>query len=208
LLTGQSGGYNGKVYQIAEHVRTPYPLPAELPPILIGTWGPKLAALAGEIADEVKVGGSANPALVPKILEHIRRGEQRARRTPGSVGLVLGAVTVVDSDRAMARQAAKRSVALYLPVVARLDPSVTVEPELLERISTLVNQGQPEQAGALISDELLDLFAFAGNPNDIIRQAEALFETGVRRLEFGTPHGLSPQVGLQLIGEQVLPHLR
>lgn len=207
LLTGQTGGYNGRVFQLAEHVRAPYPLPAEAPPLLIGTWGPKLAAIAGEIADEVKVGGSANPALAPWILAHIRHGEQRAKRSPGSVGLVMGAVTVVDSDREQARQAARRSLALYLPVVAGLDRSVEIEPEQLERIASLVNQGQPGEAAGLISDELLDLFAFAGSPGDIIRQAENLFEAGVTRIEFGTPHGLSPQVGLRLIGEQVLPNL-
>lgn len=207
LLTGQSGGYDGKVFQIAEHVKAPYPFLGKLPPLLIGTWGPKLAALAGEIADEVKVGGSANPTLVSRMLGNIRRGEQQSGRAPGSVGLVLGAVTVVDADRDLARQAAKRALALYLPVVASLDPSVTLDPELLRRIAVLVNQGQSEQAAALISDELLDIFAFAGNPNDLIQQAETLFEAGVRRIEFGTPHGLSPQTGLQLIGEKVLPNL-
>lgn len=208
LLNGQAGGYPGEVFRLAEHVRAPYPLPAEMPPLLIGTWGPKLAAIAGEFADEVKVGGSANPAVAPWIADHIRRGEQRAKRPPGSVGLVFGAVTVVDTDRELARQAAKRSLALYLPVVARLDRSAAVEPELLERISARVDRGQHDQAAALISDELLDLFAFAGEPGDIIRQAEGLFEAGVSRIEFGTPHGLSPAVGLQLIGEQVLPNLR
>lgn len=208
LLTGQTGGYQGEVFQLAKHVRAPYPLPDEAPPLLIGTWGPKLAAVAGEIADEVKVGGSANPALAPWMMTHIQRGEQRAERPPGSVGLVFGAVMLVDTDRQRARQAAKRSLALYLPVVAGMDRTVEIEPELLRRIASRVNQGQPEQAAALISDELLDFFAFAGNPGDIIMQVENLFEAGVTRIEFGTPHGLSPQEGLQLIGKQVLPNLR
>ncbi len=208
LLTGQVGGYEGQVFQLAEHVSAPYPLPAEMPPLMIGTWGPKLAAIAGEIAGEVKVGGSANPALAPWMLAHIRRGEQRAGRTPGSVGLVLGAVTMVDEDRELARQAAKRSLALYLPVVAGLDRTVEVDPERLERMASLVNQGQTEQAAALISDDLLDVFAFAGAPADIIHQTESLFEAGVTRIEFGTPHGLSTREGLRLIGEQVLPNLR
>jgi 5,10-methylenetetrahydromethanopterin reductase len=63
-------------------------------------------------------------------------------------------------------------------------------------------------AGALIPDDLLDRFAFAGNPNDIIRQSEALFAAGVTRIEFGTPHGVTPIEGLRLLGERVLPALR
>ena len=65
LLAGGSAGYDGRVFQIAEHVRAPYPLPEGDIPLQIGTWGRKLAALAGEIADELKIGGSANPDIIP-----------------------------------------------------------------------------------------------------------------------------------------------
>ena len=39
-------------------------------------------------------------------------------------------------------------------------------------------------------------------------QALALFAAGAGRVEFGTPHGLSEESGLRLLGEAVLPHLR
>jgi len=42
------------------------------------------------------------------------------------VGVVIGAVSVIDEDRAAARAAARQTVALYLPVVAPLDPTVAV----------------------------------------------------------------------------------
>jgi hypothetical protein len=44
---------------------------------MIGTWGRGLCAVAGELADEVKVGGSANPAVVPFIRDYIAVGEKR-----------------------------------------------------------------------------------------------------------------------------------
>ena len=208
LLSGSSGGYHGDIYRIAEHVRAPYPLPDGDIPVLIGTWGPKLAALGGEMADEVKVGGSANPDLAPIIRGYINEGEKRAHREPGSVGLVMGSVTVVDEDRDLARRAAREAVALYLPVVAPLDPTLEVDGELLTRIGENVEKGEMEAAGRLISDGLLERFALAGNVNDLIRQAEALFDAGVGRVEFGSPHGLDPKNGVRLIGERVLPALK
>lgn len=210
MLSGKEGGYHGQVYQIAPHVRAPYPLPSQpIPiPILIGTWGRKLCGLAGEIADEVKVGGSANPDIVPVIRDYIASGERTAGREVGSVGVVMGAVSVIDEDREAARQAARRSVALYLPVVAGLDPTVQVEPELIARLETLANQQAWDEAVALISDDLLDRFAFAGNADDMIHHASRLFEAGAARVEFGTPHGLSQaETGLRILGEQVLPEL-
>lgn len=211
LLSGATCGFEGKVYRLAPHIRAPYPLPPpdQKIPLLIGTWGRKLAALAGEIADEVKVGGSANPDLVPVVASWIAEGERLAGRPAGSAGVVMGAVTVVDNDRELARQSARRAVALYLPVVASLDPTLTVEPELIERIRAAVRTGRPEEAAPLISDDLLDRFALAGSPADLIDRAEALFAAGAHRIEFGTPHGIGadPAPAIRLLGASVLPAL-
>jgi 5,10-methylenetetrahydromethanopterin reductase len=208
ILSGELAGYNGHVYRIAEHAQAPYTVPDENVPLLIGTWGPKLAALAGEIADEVKVGGSANPDIAPLIHEYINQGECSAKRDPGVVGLVMGSVTVVDDDRDLARLAAKQALALYLPIVASLDPTVSLDPDLLKRIRMHVEAGDRDRAGRLISDELLELFAFAGDTSDLIRQGERLFAAGVDRIEFGAPQGLTPETGIRLIGEGVLPVLK
>ncbi|MEO0565426.1 MAG: LLM class flavin-dependent oxidoreductase, partial [Chloroflexota bacterium] len=131
LLGNQTGGVTGSRYHLAEHVRTPYPLPpnTEKIPILIGTWGSLLAAVAGEVADEVKIGGSANPDFVPVMRERIAVGERNSNRAEGTVGIVVGAVCVVDENGDAARALARREVALYLPVVARLDSTLHVEPE-------------------------------------------------------------------------------
>jgi 5,10-methylenetetrahydromethanopterin reductase len=208
LLAGTSGGYNGEIYQLAAHVKAAYPLPSEPVPILIGTWGAKMCVLAGELADEVKVGGSSNPDIVPRIQGYTVEGERNAGRPMGSVGIVMGAVTVVDEDRQQARRAARQAVALYLPVTIPLDPTLQVEPDLVARLRDLANRQAFESASHLISDELLNRFAFSGTAADIIQQCEALFDAGARRIEFGTPHGLKPETGIRILGEKVIPPLR
>jgi 5,10-methylenetetrahydromethanopterin reductase len=210
LLSNGTGGVEGSMYHLAEHVRAPYPLPpnADKIPLLIGTWGPQLAAVAGELADEVKIGGSANPDFVPVLRDYIAVGERTAARDEGTVGVVVGAVCVVDEDGNAARALARREVALYLPVVAALDKTLTVEPALITRIRSAVEADDLDTAAANISDDLLDRFAFSGTPNAIIRQCEGLFAAGTRRIEFGTPHGLQSEHGIQLLGKRVLPELR
>lgn len=208
MLSGQTGGYQGKVYQLAAHVKAPYPLPNKPIPILVGTWGRKLSAIAGELADEVKVGGSANPAIVPVIQGYIAEGEHTANRPLGSVGVVMGAVSVIDEDRERARQMARRAVALYLPVVAPLDPTVQIDPALMQRVEGHVNREEHDAAAALISDDLLEKFAFAGNADDFIAHTVQLFEAGAQRVEFGTPHGIPSENGIRLLGERVIPALQ
>ena len=195
----------GRVFNIAPHVRAPYPLPEREIPLMIGTWGKRLARLAGEIANEVKIGGSANPEMAKYLRNAITQGELLAGREPGSVGIVVGAVTVVDEDRAAARKKARREAALYLPVVAKLDPTVDIDQELLDRMAKLVVEAEPAAAEKLISDELLDRFAFSGTPSDLLDQVHALADAGVSRVEFGTPHGLQAEIGIRLLGEQVIP---
>ena len=208
LLAGDRSGYAGEIFRLAPGFGFEYPILRSSVPLLIGAWGPALAALAGEVADELKVGGSANPDLVRVMRARLAAGEHRAGRPVGSVGVVFGAVTVVDDDGAAARAIARREVARYLPVVAPLDPTIDLPSELLREMAERVARGAEGEAAALVPDEALDRFAFSGTPEQVARQATDLFMAGVDRVEFGTPHGLSEEGGIRLLGERVLPQMR
>ncbi|WP_248958657.1 LLM class flavin-dependent oxidoreductase [Sphaerisporangium perillae] len=207
LLGGDTGGYEGDMFRLEPGTRLRYAVRRPHPPLLLGAWGPKGAALAGRIADEIKVGGSANPAMVPVIRERVRAGAEWTGRDPGDIGIVLGAVTVVDTDGAAARARARTEVAMYLAVVAELDPTAEVPADLLARVRDLVGAGHDRAAGELIPDDVLDMFAFSGTPEQVAAQAQALIDAGVRRVEFGTPHGLDDDLGVHLLGTAVLPLL-
>lgn len=208
LLAGDTGGYQGKAHGIGPGFRLRYRPLRDTVPVLLGVWGPRGAALAAELADEVKIGGSANPDMVATMAGWLADGCARAGRRPDAVGVVAGAVTVVDHDRDAARALARTEVAMYLDVVAAMDPTVTVDPDLLTRLRALLAQGRDADAGALLSDDLLDRFALAGSPADLAEHALALFDAGASRVEFGTPHGLDPGRGLALLGREVLPRIR
>jgi 5,10-methylenetetrahydromethanopterin reductase len=198
LLDGDDSGLEGRRFSLPRGGRLRYPVLRRSVPLLIGAWAPRLAAFAGEAAQELKVGGSANPDVVPVMRERLGNPDVR---------IVLGAVTVVDEDADRARRIARREVAMYLAVVAELDPTVSLEPELVARIRDLVRAGDDEAAGALISDDVLDRFAFAGSPEQIAAHAEAVFDAGAGRVEFGTPHGRPERNGVQLLCREVLPRL-
>lgn len=208
LLGGSTSGFQGEVFSLAPGTALRYPVQRPRPPLLIGAWGERGAALAGRIADEIKVGGSANPAMVPVIRERLRVGAEQAGRSVDDVGIVLGAVTVVDPDGAAARARARREVAMYLAVVAELDPTANVPADLLARVRAETAAGRHDEAARLIPDDLLDLFAFSGTPEQVAEQARRLIDAGVRRVEFGTPHGLTDERGVTLIGREIVPMLR
>lgn len=208
LLSGDTSGYVGAVHRIETGFRLRYTPLRPRVDILLGVWGPKGAALAAELADEVKIGGTANPDMVRLMSGWLATGCRDSGRDPAEVGLAAGAVTVVDTDGEAARDRARTEVAMYLDVVAALDRTVTVDPDLLAELRILLAEDRHQAAGALLPDDLLDRFAFAGTPEQVAAQAAGLFEAGATRVEFGTPHGLDSGAGIDLLGSQVLPLLR
>lgn len=207
LLAGEGEEVRGTHFALPAGVRLrPSPLRRAVP-VLVGTWGPRLARRAGSFADELKVGGSANPAMVAVARSWLAPAPD-ARDLERRVRVVFGAVTVVDLDGDAARRRAREEVAMYLDVVAALDPTVAVEPALLAKLHDRVAAGDRVGAGALVPRSLLDRFAFAGPPAEVAEHALAVLAAGADRIEFGTPHGLTDRAGVALLGEQVLPAVR
>lgn len=160
LLAGDRNGYAGEVFALAEGAALAYePLRREVP-LLIGTWRPRAAAFAREVAAEVKIGGCANPEMVRLMRSWL--GEDGPR-------IVVGAVTVVDEDGSEARERARARVQMYLDVVGGLDPTLELAP----------GQATP-----------LEKFVIAGTPDEVAAHALALYDAGAHRVEFGNPSGL------------------
>jgi 5,10-methylenetetrahydromethanopterin reductase len=205
LLRGDTDGVRGATFRLEPGFELRYERRRPSVPLLIGAWGPALAAVAGRVADELKVGGSSNPAMVAVMRERVAVGARAVGRDPDDVGIVLGAVSVVDEDGERARAIARTEVAMYLAVVAELDPTFRVPPAVLARVRTLVEAGDHRRAGAAIPDEVLDRFAFSGTPEHVAALVRGALDAGARRVDLGTPHGISVEAGIELIGRRVLP---
>jgi 5,10-methylenetetrahydromethanopterin reductase len=208
LLAGSKEKYQGEIFSLAGGESFRWNIYRSDIPFLLGSWGAKTIRACLQDINEIKVGGSANPDLVPQMRRVIADAAARIKRDPADISLVFGAVTVVDLDGQAAKKLARREAALYLPIIAELDPSLDIEPARLEGIRAAAARHDYEQVATYISDELLRRLAFAGTPDEITAQTATLFEAGVQRVEFGTPHGLTTGAGLRLLGERVLPALR
>jgi 5,10-methylenetetrahydromethanopterin reductase len=200
LLDGRDDGFAAQHYTMRAGWRPSYALPPVRVPLMLGAWGERMLALGGELTDEVKVGGCASDEMVS--LARRRVGNDR-------VGVVIGAVTVVDGDGDAARRVARRRAVHYIDVIGAGDSiAATQYGDNLKQIHDAMAGGDVETAEAALPDELLRRFAFAGTPDEVIRQAESVFEAGATRIEFGSPHGLDEAEGIRLLGERVLPYFR
>lgn len=213
LLAGDASGYTGRAYSINPGFALVTPRLRPRVPVLLGVWGARGAALAAEIADRVKIGGSANPDMAAWMGARLDEAAASldAKGTPRRaerVTIGIGAVTVVDEDGEAARALARREVAMYLDVVGPLDPTVEIDPELLDRLRVALADQDLDTASGLVGDDLLDRFAMAGTPEQVGDHVLRLLDAGADSVELGTPHGLDSEVGLRLIGERLAPIVR
>lgn len=202
LLRGDAGGYEGPVYSLEPRTTLRYEPWRPVVPLLIGTWSKALAHYASAVADEIQAGGSANPEMVGHLrqLSH----DEATGRGPK---ICLNAVTVVDEDHDAAIRAARAASALYFEVVARLDPTIDVDEELMIEMRRLLDVGEDQRAGALIPERILDKFAFAGTPAEVAQRAARIIDAGAHRVEFDTPFGLDTDMGLRLLTTEVVPRV-
>ena len=208
LLRRSTESYAGKVYKLAGGDSLRWNIRRADIPFLLGTWGSKtIHACIGEIA-EIKIGGTANPDVIPQIRADVETAAMSVERDPKEVRIAVGAVTVVDRDGAAARKLARREAALYFSVIAKLDHTLKVDPDLLARLNDASAAFDFDKVASNLSDDLLRRLAFAGTPDEVAEQVHALHAAGAGRVEFGTPHGLSNEEGLRLLGEAVLPAVR
>ncbi len=208
LLCQSTEPYHGKVFSLAGGEALRWSIRRPDIPFLLGTWGPKTMRACMTDIDAIKIGGTANPDVMPQIRGTMAGAATAVGRSPSEIHLAAGAVTVVDHDGRAARDLARREVALYVPVIAAFDSTLAIDPDRLDRIREAAAVHDYERASRHISDALLRRFAFVGTPNDVAEQAASLFEAGVQRVEFGTPHGTTTAEGLRLLGEEVLPALK
>lgn len=178
LLAGDASGVAGGRFTLAPGTVLAYPVVRDAVPLMIGTWGKETMRWAATVADEVKLGGTANPDFV---------GAAREWLGSSPVRIVTGCVTVVDEDGGRARAHAREIVAHYLDVVAHLDPTLELRP----------GQSPP-----------LERFCIAGTPEQVAARVLGLWEAGADRVELGTPQGRTTVAGVDLICERVLPLLR
>ncbi len=128
LLSQSTEPYHGMVFSLAGGEALRWSIRRPDIPFLLGTWGAKTMRSCMADIDAIKIGGTANPDIMPQIRTTIAEAATAVGRSSVELHLAAGAVTVVDHDRRAARELARRKAALYLPVIAAFDPTLEIEP--------------------------------------------------------------------------------
>jgi 5,10-methylenetetrahydromethanopterin reductase len=179
LLAGRVVNYQGNAYQLSgKDSRLEFP-PQHAVPILIGTRSPRIAKLAGELADMIVIGARyISDQQLANYLGWISEGAAHAGRNIDSIEVAPRLTLCASNDGELARQSVKLYAAYYLALLR--PPDLLIEERKLQNIINAVrrvkgwyfspNVQYPKEIDNLVDDEIVDNFAVAGTPDQCIEK--------------------------------------
>ncbi len=159
----------------------PEPLPWGPPPVMLGALGPVMTRKAGEVADGLLLMPfNSRQHILERALPAFRAGLEASGRAEGDVQLVpqvIAAVGRTEEELAQATVGARGLVAFYASTPAyRPVLDVHGHEELQPRLQELMREGDMAGMAAAVDDEVFDLIAVRGTPQECARLIAAKFD--------------------------------
>lgn len=193
--TGERLDYRGEYYQhtLMSPFWTPAPHEHRIP-LWLAAVGPRMTRMAGEGADGVLLHTFTTRQYLDEVtVPALAEGAARTGRDPDDIELSIPlfmAMGDTDEELAGMRSEVARQLAFYASTpayrpVLELSGRGEVQPEL----TALSKAGRWDEMSRLVDDELLDLFAISGKPEQMPELARAHLGSRVGRVTsyFGWP---------------------
>lgn len=188
MLAGEKTDFAGETLRSKGYRQAP----AEpSPPLYLAALRSKMVETAAEIADGVILNLFPRSAL-PKIMEHVAIGAERAGKDPAEVEIVCRHMVAVSEDREAARNAFRAGfVGYYATPVYNKFLEWAGYPEAAAEIREGWAAKDRERTAAALPDELVDEIAVIGGPDecrDLMRwYADAGIHTNIISCMFPHP---------------------
>ena len=176
-------------------------------PIYLGVSGPRMLALAGEIADGVLLTCSSD--YLPTSIGDLQKGAERVGRDIDELDVTNSLVISVSDNETEARDIA-REIVLDLVAWGKPDAVVAsgIKRQDQEMIRQAIEKKGPEGAVDLVTDKMVDALSAAGTIERCLTKSLDQVKKGVGHVIFCLPFGPDPEEAMQRIGKELVPKLR
>jgi probable F420-dependent oxidoreductase len=176
----------------------PGPNPHGKPRIFLAGVGNLMTEVAGEVADGFMCHGFTTERYLREVtLPALERGRQKAGKTMDGYEIVGPSFVVTgntEEELAKAAQGTRQQIAFYGSTPAyRKVLDEHGWGELQPQLNALSKQGEWEQMGTLIDDEVLDTFAIVAEPEQLAPKLAARYGDVVDRISFYPPDRDDPE---------------
>ncbi|MEM1574657.1 MAG: 5,10-methylenetetrahydromethanopterin reductase [Nitrososphaerota archaeon] len=201
LLNGERVTFKGKIYEV-KNAKLNYK-PLKKIPIYIGAQGPKMLALAGSLADGVLINAS-HPIDFEYATKYIKESLEKREEKIDFFDIVAYTSLSIDENEEKAKEAVKIVVAF----IVGGSPQTILERHGIDiskasEISNAISKGDFSKALSLVDEKMLNEFAIAGTPEQIIEKFNELKKMGVTQIVAGSPIGPEVKKSIKLYGEVI-----
>lgn len=209
LLAGETVTYHGETLNL-DRLKLSFPARRDIP-IYVAARGDKALAMAGAVADGVMIATYATPRGVRHALERVGSGAERSGRTLDDLTLFSRVDGWIDPVGDRARDAIRPMIARLLaashPDRTFVDAAGVCIPEKLERVIATRHREQAQAAAALVTDDLVDAFSWAGTAADVAARVGEIVKLGIREITFmpHAPDGETVGTGIAAFAKDVIP---
>jgi 5,10-methylenetetrahydromethanopterin reductase len=213
LLSGTHEEYPGKIFRASTEAGLRWRYSAtHSPEYWIGSWGPKMAGLAGrmKLVSGLMVSSITDGGYLSHIRDIVKKAANSVFRNPDEIEIGCVPGTIVSTNRDNARELARRASAVYLPYLSPMTEYVGIEKGEIESVSEALSRNDFAAASSYISDRAVDSFKLWGTPDDMIDKILRMLNSGkgADRINFGFGRGEDDIQSIELLGEKVIPYLR
>lgn len=207
LMAGETLDYEASTFRLANaHLHYKH---RDRVPIYIACSGPRMLALAGEVADGVIVQCGVFPGVVDYARQHLAEGAAKAGRSLDDVEIWIMACGAISDDRADGLKRSKTMAAWFAQTAPQCCELAGIEPALVRRIREVYSGGefnQAQAAAALVPDEMAALFTLGGTPADARERLARLIQRGVTAINF-MPTSNARGKSIELFSREVMAPL-
>jgi 5,10-methylenetetrahydromethanopterin reductase len=177
-------------------------------PLYVGAVNQRMLQATGALADGAYLGAITSPGYTTWAARQLDQGAARAGRQPRSLDLIANVLTSVSTDARAARAAVRPVLAYYLwRVEGVVTDQAGADPEAVAEVRRTVAAQGVKTGAARVSDQLVDVFAAAGDPDQVAQRLHAYDRAGLGGALAWHVLGPDPAEGLRLLATTVRPLL-
>jgi 5,10-methylenetetrahydromethanopterin reductase len=148
-------------------------------PLYLGVTGRPALELAGELADGVLMNVCLPTSYVERSMEALDRGARKAGRSLGELDIGMAMLASPHDDPAVGRDGARRFIALYLSMFPNIAKETGLAEPFMASVRETFHAEGLDAAAQRVGDDVVDLLAAAGTPEECRARIEEYRRAGV-----------------------------
>jgi 5,10-methylenetetrahydromethanopterin reductase len=201
MLAGEQS-VDGEIFRVRGDASLDFEPVRRQVPVYVGAVNRLMIRATGAWADGIYLGAITSPGYARWACEEMADAAREAGRDPATLDVVANVLLSVGPDRKAARDACRRVLAYYLYRVETVVYEQSgADPEQVAFVRSSVPEHGVDWVAERLPEDLIDVFAAAGDPDTVMSRLDDFEQAGVRGLNAWYVFGPDPDEGLRLLAE-------